>query len=255
MMTELERLHLHFMNYATHHGRSLFHPPITPCPPFYNLTSLSLSCINLPYPAGDSSPVSEIYVPDILPNLNALELDECCVRIVSKANNFPLLKYFALRCSCVRCVPELELKTSLIAPLELFELNPQPLFLAYFRHHSDKLPKFKRLRLASEYHRFRSNKTATFSLEILIDGLRNKPHSPLKHLVQLSLPNYWDNHPAPEVYNMCLELLALARKRDVQVDFDVYDEGSRVNRATRSACFSSDFWHIVERIKASAVKV
>ncbi|GAA5835194.1 hypothetical protein JCM3766R1_006897 [Sporobolomyces carnicolor] len=242
---QLERLHLHMMNYANNFDR--FSPPPTP---FVNLTSLSLSAIHLPHHAGDSSPVSELYTPEMLPNLTALEIDECCVRIVSKVNTFPRLRYLALRCSCARCVPELRLQESLLAPLELFELNPHPYFLEYFRYYSNRLPRFKRLRISSEFARFRSPKTAIFILEILIDALRFYPSSTLRDVVHLYLPRYWAEYESDQVHECCVELMELATEKKVEVDFNVEDEGSRMNRATKAAGFVSDFWLLVDEVKA-----
>ncbi|GAA5947500.1 hypothetical protein JCM3765_001704 [Sporobolomyces pararoseus] len=249
---QLERLHIHMMNYASQFSRhSLYNLPI-PYGPFYTLTTLSLSAIHLPYPTGDSSPVSELYTPEMLPNLTSLEIDECCVRVVSKVNGFPFLRYLAIRCSCTRCIPELHLERSLFEPLELFELNPHPYFLEYFRFFPQRLPPFKRLRVSPEFMRFNSEKTAMWIMQILIDGLRDKPSSPLRHLVHVYLPKSWIEYEFEEVKTCCFELTELGKQQGVKVTFDVKDEGTRMNRATRSACFTSDFWKLVEGLKSEA---
>lgn len=247
---QLERLHLHMMNYASQFSRhSLYNIPI-PYGPFYTLTSLSLSAIHLPYPTGDSSPITELYTPEMLPNLTSLEIDECCVRIVSKVNGFPFLRHLAIRCSCTRCIPELHLDRTLFEPLELFELNPHPYFLEYFRYFPQRLPPFKRLRVSSEFMRFHSEKTAIMIMRILIDGLQDKPSSPLRHLVHIYLPKSWIEYDFEDVKRCCLELKETGKQKGVTVSFDVKDEGTRMNRATRSACYNSDFWKLVEGLKS-----
>ncbi|GAA5900222.1 uncharacterized protein JCM6883_002778 [Sporobolomyces salmoneus] len=238
----LERLHCHAMNSPVYSWHS--------ATPLANLTCLSLSAIHLPHPIGDSIPVSELYTPTMLPNLEAIEIDECCIRIVSKLNSFENLRYLALRCSCTRCIPNLRLYETLLHPLELFELNTHPYFLKFFRNYSSLLPRFKRLRVSSEYLRFRSSKTDIAILEVLIEGLRRDDSSPLQDLIHLYLPKYWLEYDSEEVQGYCAELIELAKSKGVRVDFDVADEGTRMNRAARAACFVSDFWSTVDRLKA-----
>ncbi|GAA6006555.1 hypothetical protein JCM11491_005003 [Sporobolomyces phaffii] len=248
---QLERLHLHLMNYAAQFNQFSLVPDQLNFGPFYNLTSLSLSAIHLPYPTGDSSPVSELYSAEMLPNLTALELDECCTRIASKVNTFHFLRYLAIRCSCTRCIPELHLNETLFDPLELFEINPHPFFLEYFRNYSHRLPKCKRLRLTAELPRFRSARTAVWIMQIISNCLRGDPEtSPLRHLVAISLPDYWGKDVSEEVLLGRAELFDVAKRRGIEVDFSVENEGTRPNRATKAACFASDFWLTVDKLKA-----
>lgn len=248
---EVERLHLHMMNYASQFGQHSLGALHVPYAPFHTLTTLSLSAIHLPYPTGDSSPVSELYSAEMLPNLTALEIDECCPRVVAKINDFHFLKYLAVRCSCTRCVPELHLEQTLFEPLELFELNPQPYFLEYFRFFPHRLPPFRRLRVSSELTKFRSDKTAMLIMQILSDGLREKPASPFQHLVHLYLPMAWLEYEGQDVVSSRTELSGLAQQKGVKVEFNVRDEGTRMNRAAKSACFASHFWSLVDDLKAA----
>lgn len=237
------------MTYASHFNQFSPFPHEIAHIPFVNLTSLSLSAIHLPYPSGDSSPVSELYTADMLPNLRALEVDECCVRVVSKINEFHFLRYLAVRCSCTQCIHELHLQETLFEPLELFEVNAQPYFLDYFRRYTRRLPGFKRLRVSAEMPRFRSGRNALVIMQVLVEGLKNQASSPFRHVVQISLPDYWSEHQSPLVQERCTELLAAAKQARVRIDFDVEDEGTRIDRETRAACFTSGFWKSVERLK------
>jgi hypothetical protein len=87
-------------------------------------------------------------------------------------------------------------------------------------------------------------------MDILIDGLRFYTSSPLRHLVHLYLPRYWLEYDSDEARACRSDLRTLARRRGVGVDFDVEDEGNRINRATKAACFDSDFWLLIDTLKA-----
>ncbi|GAA5931704.1 uncharacterized protein JCM15063_001546 [Sporobolomyces koalae] len=246
----LEKLHLHYMAGPSRRNRSPDPWAHMPFPAFTHLTSLSLSAIHLPQPAGESSPTSELFLPEMLPNLDALEIDECCVRIVQKTNLFSRLRYLALRCSCTRCVPLLDLDNSLESPLELFELNSHPFFLEYFQHFGHHIPSFKRLRIASEYLRWKPNQMAFSILQLLVEALRDRSASYLRHATHLHLPHYWMEEDGIEVEKLRQELVNLAHRARISVTWDVVDEGSRINRATLAASFASSFWHYVDQLKA-----
>ena len=72
----------------------------------------------------------------------------------------------------------------------------------------------------------------------------------LRHLVHIYLPKSWIEYDIEDVKRCSLELKETGKQKGVTVSFDVKDEGTRMNRATRSACYNSDFWKLVEGLKS-----
>ncbi|GAA5974222.1 hypothetical protein JCM21900_003349 [Sporobolomyces salmonicolor] len=252
-LQRLERLHLHSLLWSAPDSRVVIPDAITP-PPFAALTCLSLVNQCLPLYPTTLTPLSLFLTPTVLPNLTALEIRDCCPRVVARSNQFhDTLNCFSLSTTNTHYAEELELDRLRSSPLQLLDLSPLTLLLAFLEDTGAALPPAACIRIHHDQHelphRLRPDPYTSVVLTKLIAALSSKAAeaSPFRTLERFEFPKAWPGRLDEHCQALLDVLQRLCDDVHVAYRFDPDREGSAATNASRTACFSSGFWKAVDR--------
>ncbi|GAA5888924.1 hypothetical protein JCM5296_002739 [Sporobolomyces johnsonii] len=252
-LQRLERLHLHSLLWSSPGFRAVIPDAVRP-PPFTALTCLSLVNQCLPLSPNTLTPLSLFLTPAVLPNLTALEIRDCCPRVVARSGLFhDTLHYFSLSTTNTHYAEEVELDRLLSSPLQLLDLSPLTLLLAFLQDTGASLPPATCVRVSHDQHELphdiRPDKYTSILLTRLIAVLSSKDAdaSPFRDLERFEFPNVWPRRLNEHCQALLDVLQRLCDEVGVAYRFDSNRDGAKATKASRTACFSSGFWKAVDR--------